>query len=347
MEARPLDTRAWLIWIAGTSVPALLTLNPWYQLILIAIVVMIWTGQPVTSENGFLRSGLLLRIALISLIFSAAFNMLVIHYGYTILVHLPESLPIIGGIITLEALIYGLLNALRLISILFAFALFSRSINYADLMRLAPSALFELGLMLSIGFTLVPFTIRSFNEIREAQALRGHRSRGVRDLIPLFTPLVISGMEHALALAESMEARGYGGVTLTRRVWMGQGLAVISLIGLLIVLAIQVFAPLRAPVLILLLIGVGGLMVMALRQLSAASGRTRLRHGHWGSAETMVAVGAMIPVVVLILSDHWLLAYDPYHLSSAGWPPFNPWIGLALLGLALPGLVIPQARNRD
>lgn len=187
--------------------PSLLTFNPWLQLLIIGLALLNWPGDLPDQRSGFLRLRVLLRIALAAIIIGGLFNLLVVHYGSVVLVHLPDSLPIVGGILTLEALVYGVLNALRVIGIIFAFATFSRQITDADLLRLAPSALFELGLMLSIGVTLVPFMLRSFNEICELQALRGHRAQGIRGLLPLFTPLVASGMEHALALAELMEAR--------------------------------------------------------------------------------------------------------------------------------------------
>ncbi len=129
----------------------------------------------------------ILRIAVAALIIGGLFNVLVVHYGSTVFITLPDSIPIIGGILTLEALVFGVLNALRVISIIFAFATFSRLINYADLLRLTPSALFELGLMLSIGVTLVPFILRSWQrDLASSQALRGHRAKGIRGLLPLF-----------------------------------------------------------------------------------------------------------------------------------------------------------------
>ncbi len=341
-----LDVRAWLVWAGAATVTAMFMFNPWYQAVLIGIVLLGWPGDSRAANQGFLRLGLLARIGAVSLLFGGAFNLLTVHYGETVLFRLPAAIPLAGGPATAESLVYGLINALRLVTLLFIFALFSRSVNYADLLRLAPSALFELGLIVSIGFTLVPFTLRSFAEIREAQALRGHRMRGIRDLFALFKPLVVSGMEHALALAESMEARGYGGVRLTRRVWIGQGLALGSLVGLIVLMAVHTFAPLPTPVFGGLLLGVGALMAVALRQLSAGAGRTRLRHGHWGWPETAAALGALLPLGMILVIDRSLLVYDAYRLSALGWPAFNPWIGAALLGLAIPAISRqPSARK--
>ncbi|MBX3081689.1 MAG: hypothetical protein KF716_08635 [Anaerolineae bacterium] len=337
--SRSLDTRAWLIWLAGMLLPSLLTFNPWLQLLIIGIALLLWPGDAPDQRSDFLRLRVLLRIGIAALVIGGLFNLLVVHYGSTVLIHLPDALPIIGGILTLEALLFGLLNALRVIGIIFAFATFSRQINYADLLRLAPSALFELGLMLSIGVTLVPFMLRSFNEIRESQALRGHRAQGIRGLLPLFTPLVASGMEHALALAESMEARGYGSVQFSRRVMLGQALALLSLLFLLILLAINTFLPIISLIMILLIVAVGLLMVVGLQLMASGAGRTRFRRLRWGWREWVVTAGASTAMIALLVADRTLLVYDPYRLSVLGLPAFNPWLGLALLGLALPAVI--------
>jgi energy-coupling factor transport system permease protein len=336
---RSLDTRAWLIWLAGMLLPSLLTFNPWIQLLIIGIALVLWPGDAPDQRSGFLRLNVLLRIAVAALIIGGLFNVLVVHYGSTVIVTLPDSLPIIGGILTLEALVFGILNALRVISIIFAFATFSRLINYADLLRLTPSALFELGLMLSIGVTLVPFILRSFNEIRESQALRGHRAKGIRGLLPLFTPLVASGLEHALALAESMEARGYGAVQVERRVLVGQAIALLSLLFLLVLLAIVTLVPISNVIMTLLIVAVVGLMFFGLRVMASGSGRTRFRRQHWGWQESIVTVGASVAMIALLVADRTMLVYDPYRLSVLGLPTFSPWLGIALLGLALPALV--------
>jgi energy-coupling factor transport system permease protein len=333
--ARSIDARAWLIWAAGALIVALTAFHPWYQIILIGLVLLLWPGDSQTA--GFLRLGMLIRLGLIALVFGAAFNGLIVRVGDTVLLHLPDSIPIIGGPIYAEAVVYGALNALRFVSILFTFALFSRSVNYADLLRLAPSAFFEFGLILSIGFTLAPSMLRAFNEIREAQALRGHRPRGVRDLLPLFTPLVISGMERALCLAESMEARGYGGGARSG-VYVGQILTLLSLAGYMAILAVHTFAPLALPLLWTLLALNSLLLLFAVRQLSRAAGRTRLRRGHWGLAEWLIMGGALLPVIAMLTADRSLLVYDAYRMTALGLPRLDPWIAITLLGLALPAI---------
>jgi energy-coupling factor transport system permease protein len=333
-----LDSRVWLLWLVGALAPALVTLNPWYQSLSISIVLLIWVSLPVQGESLTLR--LMLRIAAFSLIFNILFQLLMVHYGETVLFRLPDVIPLIGGPATLQAAVYGLLNGLRLVNVLLIFALFSRAIRYAELLRLAPPAFFELGLIMSIGFTLVPFTLRAFKEIREAQALRGYEAKGLRDLLPLISPLIVSGMEHALTLAESMEARGYGAVNTQNRGRMavGQGLAMFSLVIVLCALAVQVFFATPALVTGILMILAALLLTLGVGQLSAASGRTRFPRESrvWTMTDTLICVGALLPILMVIVGDPASLGYDPYLASQM--PAFNPWIAMPLLGLALPAL---------
>ena len=347
LTPKALDARAWLVWITGALIVALATFNPWYPMLLIGLVILLWPGD--SASAGFLRLGVLLRIGLIALAFGAAFNGLFVRFGVTVVLNLPGGIPLFGGPIYAEAMVYGALNALRFVAILFAFALFSRSVNFADLLRLAPPAFFELGLVMSIGFTLAPSMLRAFTDIRAAQALRGHRLRGVRDLLPLVTPLVISGMERALALAESMESRGYGGglpdSDSARQVRAAQALTLVSLVGFMIALAVHTFWPVDAFWLVALLTGNTALLIVALRRLSHVSGRTRLDRGRWSWPETVVAGSALLAIAAFLLTDRSILVYDAYRMTALGLPAFNPWLGLALLALAAPGFVGPAPQR--
>jgi energy-coupling factor transport system permease protein len=330
--------------------PALLTFNPWLQLLTIGIAALTLPSggpSPATPDSpthaGILPPGVLWRLALAALVFGGVFNVLIVREGDLVLARVPDSIPVLGGALTAEAFTYGVLNALRVVSIIFAFAAFSRVIDYADLLRLAPAALFELGLMISIGVTLIPFTLRSYREISQAQALRGHRPQGWRGLVPLITPLIANGMEHALALAESLEARGYGTVRFTRHVMAGQALALFSLFALLLVLTLNTFSRLSPAILGGTLAMAGAMLLASFRLMASGSARTRLRRSHWGAPECWVVAGVGITLTALLIADRHLLVYDPYRMAALGWPPFSPWVGLALLGLSLPALLQPFA----
>jgi len=68
-------------------------------------------------------------------------------------------------------------------------------ISPMNFVRLTPRFLRQAGLVVSIMLAFVPQTVRSFHQVREAQAIRGHRLRGVRDLTALLVPLMTDSLE--------------------------------------------------------------------------------------------------------------------------------------------------------
>ncbi len=170
--------------------------------------------RPLAAVGGALSGSALFFFAL-----AIPFNALSIHMGQIILFRLPESWPIVGGPITLEAVIAGTVNGLALLTILVVFAAFNAVVDHYQLLRATPSFLFHAGVVISISITFVPQMVLSAKEIRQAQRIRGHRFRGIRDLLPLVMPLLANGLERAIQLAETMEARGFGSIVtpLSRR----------------------------------------------------------------------------------------------------------------------------------
>ena len=116
----------------------------------------------------------------------------------------------VGGPITLEVVIAGAVSGLMLLTILVVFAAFNSVVDHYQLLRATPAFLFQAGVIISIAITFVPQMVISAREIRQAQRIRGHRFRGIRDLLPLVIPLLANSLERAIQLAETMEARGFG-----------------------------------------------------------------------------------------------------------------------------------------
>src|SRR5262249_33185295 len=112
--------------------------------------------------------------------------------------------------LTYNALVYGALNGLALLELVLIGTTVAALINWAAVVRLLPNGLTGLAVAGSIAFAFIPQTVSAFGDIREAQAARGHRLRGLRDLAPILVPLLALGLERATTLSESMESRGFG-----------------------------------------------------------------------------------------------------------------------------------------
>jgi energy-coupling factor transport system permease protein len=271
------------------------------------------------------------------------FNGLTAHLGDTVLfrIRLPDWLPLLSGPVTLESLVFGATNGLTLTVIFSGFATFNQVTPVRDLIRLAPRAFHEAGIVLSIALTFIPQTNRSLNRIREAQAVRGHRVRGLRDWLPIVVPLLISGLERSMGLAESMVARGYGATSDRGNAPRTQRLLALGLFmllgGWLAFLFLESWTAIAVGAMILGAGLVVGVVWLAGRTVSHTSYRAR----RWTAHDTLATLGCGLTLAVVLLplplANQATLAYSPY--PRLAFPVFDPFIGLGLLGLLVPAVV--------
>lgn len=329
-----LDARVWLLWALTTLVTASASRNPLYVVILLLIATVV--GGACAKGEGRRAPLSPLRFAMISVPLSALFNALTVHFGDTVLFHLPGWLPLMGGAITLEALTFGAVNGLTLTAIFSAFAVFNHVTPVRDLIKLTPRAFHEGGVVLSIALTFIPQTTRSLQRIREAQAVRGHRVRGIRDWLPIVVPLLISGLERAMGLAEAMVARGYGAVSDEEQALPIQGLLALGLLILLGGWVGYLFRPTwRIAAFGVMIVG-AGLIGFAIWQTGRGVQHTVYRARRWTVNDTLTAFGCAITLAVA-LTQRGVLYYSPYPRLSL--PEFNPFVGMGLLGLLTPAIV--------
>ena len=329
------DARAWLVWLLAGGLLAIVMSNPLY-LVLLLLLSRLVQFACAALEPGVWRLPFW-RIAVVILIFSTLFNMLTAHIGRTILFELPPAWPLIGGPITLEAAVFGFINGLRLITLLSFFLAFNAIVPVSQLTTLAPRALHELGLVMLMAVTYIPETIRQFQRIRDAQAIRGHEVRGLRTLRPLVVPLLVAGLERALNLAETMVARGYGA---TAHVAMPARPRLLMLGGLLFALGGALRLAWGGEDGWLLLVAGAVVIAWAYHLLSLLAPRTRYRPRRWSTADTLVVLGALLALLPLLPmwgSMRQSLFFAPY--PQLIWPLFNVGLGLFLFGLATPAIL--------
>lgn len=335
-----LHSISWVVWTAAVAVSATLTQNPFYLMILLGVTAIQYAAA--SRHHPRARGwASLLRVALGLALLVIPFNALNAHAGDHVLFRLPESWPLIGGKITLEAVLWGTSTALGLLALIVLFATFNLLIDQAQILRLTPAFIYEAGLVVSIALTFVPQMMISAQEIREAQRIRGHRTKGLRDMLPLVMALLTTGLEHSLQLAESMEARGFGNVrpVSAARDTLLKSLSVLGLTGILgSTFTLTYFSRLAW-------LGWGGLGASALLLVGVfwAQGRrvrrTRYRRERW-SWRDGVAIGASILVLVTLSAVR--IAHPPalrYYAYTALLPPFDPVLGALPLLLAVPTLI--------
>jgi energy-coupling factor transport system permease protein len=323
----------WFAWLSAALIVVSTTRNPLY--LTLAIAAFMATAHAIRRPGETYAAPLAPgRFALYVISLAALINALLSRVGDTVLLAIPTTWPLIGGPVTAEALVYGALNGLVLTALFTAFAVLNLAVPIRDLIRFIPRAFYPVAVVASIAVTFAPATLRQMQQIREAQAIRGHRIRRLRDWLPLFMPLLTGGLERALQLAEAMASRGFAGESVTHT---GRAQAV-SVAGLLAILSGGLLTAWQQVFWGSLLIIIGSAAIVGTLWLTGRSiPHTTYRRAPWGYREWLVTGGALIAVAAFLFWGAATRTYNPY--PALTWPAFDTLAGMALLGLLLPALV--------
>jgi len=353
-------TTAWLIWLLAGLVPALMIDNPLYLVLLLAVTVV---NYKTLSRRSALTAAWqpLIKVALAVVVLTAVFNLLFAHQGRTVLFVLPSwqwlvgpdrrvALVNLGGSVALEAVVYGVTRAVGLITVILMFATFNIVVDTSRLMRSLPRFMYQTGVVASIAVSFVPQTMLALQEIREAQMVRGHEFRGIRDLLPLFMPLLTTGLERAVQLAESMEARGFGAQEQASRrdeTLYKSGVAVALALLIAAAILFGFVYPLRWLALVL-----GGVALLLLTAVFRAMGRrihrSRYVHELWRSRDTRLVVVSSASLLMVAAMSRFAVGFTQYYpYPQLRWPSFNALVGVALLMLVGPTVFLGEMKQRD
>lgn len=156
-----------------------------------------------------LRAALIyaLPMTLVAALINPAFN----HEGATILAYLPSGNPL-----TLESIVYGVVAALLLITVVIWFVCFSIIITSDKFVYLFGRIIPMLSLVLSMSLRFVPRFIEQGKIVSNAQKCvgqdvsNGNILQRVRRRIKILSIIVTWALENAIETADSMKSRGYG-----------------------------------------------------------------------------------------------------------------------------------------
>ena len=204
----PIHPGAWIAWATGATLVAFVTTDPVYLLLLWGVAWFVYATHRVPGPTA--RS---FRVFLLAGVAAVAIR--------TALVFL--------GTVNAASVAFAFLEGLRLATILVVFGTFNAVTDPFGLVRMAPRRFHEPALAAALALSIAPRTIAGVGQVREAQRLRGLRAHGVRSLPALAVPVLERGMEEAVTLAESMDARGHGRGTRSRyrpQAWNAPSVAV-------------------------------------------------------------------------------------------------------------------------
>ncbi|MFE7772564.1 energy-coupling factor transporter transmembrane component T [Streptomyces sp. NPDC057445] len=217
-RSNALHAGAWWVWALGLATAASRTTNPLLLALLVGVagyvVAARRTDAPwARSYGAFVKLGL--SVLAIRLVFSVVLGSSI--PGTQVLLTLPEvPLPDwaqgirIGGRVTAEQLVFSLYEGLKLATLLICVGAANALANPARLLKSLPAALYEAGVAVVVAMTFAPNMVADVMRLRTARRLRGRPSGGIKAIVQIGLPVLEGALERSVAVAASMDARGYG-----------------------------------------------------------------------------------------------------------------------------------------
>jgi energy-coupling factor transport system permease protein len=338
-----IHTYAWLGWLMAVLVSLSATRNPLYLILILLCLAIVYLhisrfrGSSSVPISPW-------RFSLVVVTLTTLFNALTSHFGETILFNIPGNIPLLSGAITLEAMVYGTTNGLVLSGFFAGFLVVNQALPVRALLRLVPRAYYPVAVVISVAVTYIPATQRQLIQIREAQAIRGYRPSGLRGWLPLLMPLLVGGLERALALSEAMTARGFAS---TPQVPEGNHQGVLILLGTLLLPAGWIMSMVNSDLdLLAATVGIAGagLLIYGLWSAGRRTPHTVYEQVAWKRADWVVLIGSLLVLCAYLLPGSTAsgLDYSPY--PELSFPHFDPLVGITTLGMLVPALI---DRNRQ
>jgi len=203
-----------LAWGSSILVLSLIFDNPLYILLLFIVILSLVAVAKIWREYAsVMRMSLWLGTSIIVI------NALVSYHGAHVLVEAPFRLPVMGTpVITVEAIVFGAVMALRLMVIISTFTLLNLTIHPDDIM----SALLKIKLpyksvlVTSLSTRFTPCLIEDAERISDVHRARGlELDRGswfkrLKSRALITIPLLANSLDRAVQMAEAMESRAFG-----------------------------------------------------------------------------------------------------------------------------------------
>ncbi len=343
---------AWAWWAVAALVVVHLAPNPTYVALTVAIALLV--AESHRREGPFAGVfPVLVAVAALFVLVRVALTALTTSTGARdVIATLPAlTLPdilggfTIGGTVHATVVLHAAVEGFIIVGVISVFAAFNAVVSHHELIRSAPRAFHEVGLVVTVSLAFVPATMTAVRDVREADRARtGGRAVRRGRLLRTVVPILESGMERAVHLAESMDARGFAhggpGPHEVRAGWIT--------LGALGALA-AAFAALvgRAAGVALALGAIGAaLLVLGIRVASAADPRPRHRPRRLAREDlVMLTAVSLAPIGLGVLAS----VGEPslrWRVAETALPGFDPLVALVIGVLAAPAVATRRRVGR-
>jgi energy-coupling factor transport system permease protein len=193
------------LWAVALTAAALILYNP-LPLGALALVVL---GAAAGAGVGR-QLARTLRIAVIVGLPIVVINVLASRQGLTVFARLGNLGPFGQGDLTVEAVVYGAVIALKVTLLMLITTLGSLAVDPDELLRGFRRLSFRSALTASLATRMIPVLGADAQRLAEAQKTRPEDpSRGVRGRVALLSAIVGGSLERAMEVAATLELRGF------------------------------------------------------------------------------------------------------------------------------------------
>lgn len=348
---RALHPVAWWLWAIALAAAASRTSNPLLLLLIFAVLGLVVSARRVDAPwakafRYYLIMALI--VIVIRVVFRAVFATGAGPDDH-ILFRLPHwETPSwyagiqLGGPVSLEAVLGSALDGLRLACLLCCIGAANSLANPKRLLRVLPGALYELGVAVTVAFSVAPQLIESVQRVSRARRLRAGKRRAIRAIA---IPVLHDALDRSLKLAAAMDSRGYGrtGTATAGSRRLTGALLLAGLAGLCVGAYGLLDQSLPRPVGFAGFLAGAGLSAAGLVLGGSRVSRSRYRPDPWKWPEWTVAACGVIAAIVLTAGDLRTLHMSLYPLQ---WPSLPVLPTLAILAAAIPALAAPPTSLR-
>lgn len=338
----------WLVWALAAAACIELAPNPVYVALVIGIASLAVSihARPGPYARAF---PILLAVGVLFAVVRTVLTVATTHGVGDILFTTPHfGLPqllggfTVGGSVELPIILQSLAEGFAIVGVMGVFGAFNAVVSHSELVQSTPRAFYEVGLVVVVALAFVPSTLSAISDVRDADRARTggrviRRGRLLRQIVPVLE----LGLERAVTLAESMDARGFAraGASPRDRAAGWWGVASLLMLGGAFVALIGRSDTVAA------VLGLGGAIGLGAAILLASSGtrRARYRPRRMSVIDWCLAASTLFAPVAMascsVVGDNSLV----WFANPLSWPALHVLPALALLPLLAPVLIRPPA----
>jgi energy-coupling factor transport system permease protein len=193
------------LWMLAATTAALVLYHP---LVLLAVAVAVVGAAAGAGVGHELRRAL--RTATIVGVPIVLVNVLASRQGLTVFARLGDLGPFGQGDLTVEAVVYGAVIALKVTIVILIATLASLAVDPDELLRIFRRLSFRSALTASLAIRMIPLLAADAQRLAEAQRTRPQGAlHGARGRVALLGAVLGGSLDRAMDVAATLEVRGF------------------------------------------------------------------------------------------------------------------------------------------